>query len=86
MDAFDMGRALFAARHPFRLIIFEGGDHGLTEYHREVHRAVVDWLNHHVRDRAPLPNLEPHGRSAADSFPVVQWDLGAVVQGEASAG
>lgn len=62
MDAFDMGRALFAARHPFRLIIFEGGDHGLTEYHREVHRAVVDWLNHYVRDRAPLPNLEPHGR------------------------
>ncbi len=61
MDAFDMGRALYEARRPFRLIVFEGGDHGLTGYRQEVHRAVVDWLNRYVRDGAPLPNLEPHG-------------------------
>ncbi len=61
-EAFDMARALYEARHPMRLMLFEGGDHGLSEYRGEVFRAVVEWLDRYVRDEASLPNLDPHGR------------------------
>lgn len=62
IEALDMARALYEARHPFRFMFFEGGDHGLFEYRAEVHRATLEWLDRYVRDRAPLPDLEPHGR------------------------
>jgi dipeptidyl aminopeptidase/acylaminoacyl peptidase len=31
-----MASALYASRHPFRLVFFEGGDHGLSEHREEV--------------------------------------------------
>jgi dipeptidyl aminopeptidase/acylaminoacyl peptidase len=61
-QALDMARALYEVRHPFRLVFFEGDDHGLTANSIEVNRLVLDWLNRYVRDGAPLPDLEPHGR------------------------
>jgi dipeptidyl aminopeptidase/acylaminoacyl peptidase len=61
-QALDMARALYEARHPFRLVFFEGDDHGLSGNRGEVDRLVVDWFNRYVRDKTPIPNLEPHGR------------------------
>ena len=61
-EALEMVNKLYEARHPFRFVFFEGGDHGLTEYKAEVNRLVKDWLDKYVRDGKPLPNLEPHGR------------------------
>ena len=61
-QALDMGRALQAARHPYRLVMLEGGDHGLSEYRGEVNRLVDDWLDRYVRDGETWPSLEPHGR------------------------
>lgn len=61
-EALEMVNKLYEAKHPFRFVFFEGGDHGLTEYRSEVNRLVKDWLGNYVRDRKPLPNLEPHGR------------------------
>jgi dipeptidyl aminopeptidase/acylaminoacyl peptidase len=60
-EALDMARALYEAQHPFRLIFFEGADHGISEYRAEVTLATLEWLNRYVRDKGPLPNLEPHG-------------------------
>jgi dipeptidyl aminopeptidase/acylaminoacyl peptidase len=60
-QALDMGAALLEAKHPFRLVIFEGGDHGLSEHREEVDRLVKDWLDRYVRDRKPWPGLDPHG-------------------------
>jgi dipeptidyl aminopeptidase/acylaminoacyl peptidase len=57
-----MAGALLDAKHPFRLIVFEGGDHGLSEYRDEVAGAQREWLARYVRDRKPWPSLEPHGR------------------------
>lgn len=62
VQALEMARALYEARHPFRMVFFEGDDHGLTGNSGEVDRLVLDWFNRYVRDKAPLPNLEPHGR------------------------
>jgi dipeptidyl aminopeptidase/acylaminoacyl peptidase len=61
-QALNMARALYEARHPFRLVFFEGDDHSLSGNRVEVDRLVIDWFNRYVRDKAPLPNLEPHGQ------------------------
>jgi len=60
-QAFAMGVALYRARHPFRLVLFEGGAHGVPEYEDERQRILRDWLDKYVRDRQPWPSLEPHG-------------------------
>ena len=57
--ALDMAEELLALRHPFRLVIFEGGDHGLDRYIPEVDRLTRDWLDRYVRDRQTWPSLEP---------------------------
>jgi dipeptidyl aminopeptidase/acylaminoacyl peptidase len=61
-EALTMAQRLLAARRPFRLVLFEGGDHMLNEHAAETQRLVGDWLDRYVRDRAPFPPLEPHGR------------------------
>jgi dipeptidyl aminopeptidase/acylaminoacyl peptidase len=57
----NMADSLLERSHPFRLVIFEGGDHSLTDYRDEETRITRDFLNHYVRDNSPLPNMEPHG-------------------------
>jgi dipeptidyl aminopeptidase/acylaminoacyl peptidase len=61
-QALDMAGALLKAQRPYRLVMFEGGDHGLNEHDDEVNRLVDDWLDHYVRDGKSWPSLEPHGR------------------------
>lgn len=58
----DMARALLEARRPARLVLYEGGDHGLSEYRAEVRAQVDEWFDRYVRDRRRWPSLEPHGR------------------------
>jgi dipeptidyl aminopeptidase/acylaminoacyl peptidase len=61
-QALRMADALYKVKHPFRLVFFEGGDHGLSEYREEVDRLIGEWLDRYVRDGLPWPSLEPHGR------------------------
>ena len=56
-----LAEKLYSARHPFRLVFFEGGDHGLSEYRGEVRQLVGDWLARYVRMGERWPSLEPHG-------------------------
>jgi len=60
-QALHMADALLEARHPFRLVLFEGGDHHLTEHAAEENRLSLDWLDTYVRDGKPWPSVEPHG-------------------------
>jgi dipeptidyl aminopeptidase/acylaminoacyl peptidase len=48
-------------RIPYRLKIFEGGDHGLTEFRDEVNDEVIRWFDRFVKNGEPLPNMEMHG-------------------------
>ncbi len=57
-----MAEALLEIKHPYRLIVYEGGDHGLTEFRDEVDDAIGAWLDRYVRDGSTWPSLEPHGR------------------------
>ena len=61
-SATDLADAFIDVRQPFRLILLEGGDHGLNEFDDEVFGGAEAWLNYYVRDGGALPNLEPHGR------------------------
>ncbi len=60
--ALDMAQALTKSKIPYRLIIFEGGDHALSEYREEVDKAVRSWLDKYLVRGVSLPNLNPHGR------------------------
>ena len=60
-NTLHMAAALLHAHHPFRLVLFDGGDHALTEHRPEADRMTRDCLDRYVRDRSPPPNLEPHG-------------------------
>lgn len=44
------------------MLLFEGGDHSLTEYRSEANAATRDFLDRYVRDGLPWPSMEPHGR------------------------
>jgi dipeptidyl aminopeptidase/acylaminoacyl peptidase len=60
-DSLDMAQALLATKRPFRLLMVEGADHGLSERPDDYSNAAHEWLDRFVRERAPLPNLTPHG-------------------------
>ena len=60
-QAFEMTRKLYDNKHPFRFVMFEGGDHGLKEYAEEVDRLARNFLDKYVRDRQPWPDMESHG-------------------------
>jgi dipeptidyl aminopeptidase/acylaminoacyl peptidase len=47
-------------RIPCRLIIFEGGDHGISEHKEEVNDEVLNWFDKYVKNNEPLPNMEYH--------------------------
>lgn len=49
-------------RVPYRLKIFEGGDHGISEYREDVDREMLDWFQRYLKDGEALPNMEMHGR------------------------
>lgn len=49
-------------RIPYRLKIFEGGDHGINEFRKEVDQEVINWFNRYLKNGAPVPNMEYHGR------------------------
>ncbi|RPJ08500.1 MAG: hypothetical protein EHM28_04145 [Spirochaetaceae bacterium] len=60
-QALKMAEALYEHEHPFRMVFFEGGDHGLTEYQSAVDSLVKSWMDYYVRDRKTWPPLAPHG-------------------------
>jgi dipeptidyl aminopeptidase/acylaminoacyl peptidase len=60
-QALRMATALYEARHPFRMVLFEGAEHSLVEPWPEVRRLIQFWLDTYVRDGSAWPSLEPHG-------------------------
>ncbi len=49
-------------RVPYRLKIFEGGDHGISEFKEEADADVISWFNRYLKNSEPLPNMEYHGK------------------------
>lgn len=49
-------------RIPYRLIMFEGGDHGISEHRDEVNEQVLNWFDRYLKNEESIPNMEYHGR------------------------
>ncbi len=49
-------------RVPYRLKIFEGGDHGISEHRDEVDTEVINWFRRFLKEGEAMPNMEMHGR------------------------
>jgi len=49
-------------RVPYRLIMFEGGDHGISEHKPEVNEQVISWFDRFLKNNEAVPNMEYHGK------------------------
>ncbi len=48
-------------RIPYRLKIFEGGDHGISEFRDEVDKDVLNWFDRYLKNEEKLPDMTFHG-------------------------
>ncbi len=60
-DSIRMASLLLEHRVPFRLMLLEGDDHGLTWHPVELRTQTRRWFDRHLKQAVPLPVLEPHG-------------------------
>ena len=58
--ALELVRKLYELKRPVRFALVEGATHGLRGNPLRDY-LLYDWLGRYVRDRAPLPDIEPHG-------------------------
>ena len=61
MDSLRLAEKLQQNKIPYRLVMFEGADHGITEFRKEAIDENVKWFDKYVKNRVALPNLKPHG-------------------------
>ncbi|WP_417610465.1 alpha/beta hydrolase family protein [Owenweeksia hongkongensis] len=47
-------------RVPYRLIMFEGGDHGLTGHTKEKDEQVIRWFDRYLKNGEESPQMEYH--------------------------
>lgn len=61
LDSIEMSREMYFHSIPHRFILFEGADHGITEYRSEYFKQSISWFNRFLKDNEKLPDLKPHG-------------------------
>lgn len=61
LDSIDLARLLYGHKVPYRLVLYEGDDHFMSEHHNERNQIVREWFDRYVRDGSKLPNLKLHG-------------------------
>ncbi len=60
--ALDLSKAFIKNKVPHRLVLFEGGNHGLSEFNTEVDNLTKQWFDDYLKNDKKLPDLNPHGR------------------------
>lgn len=61
-ESMNLVSELYKYKHPTRFILFEGADHGIREFRQDMFNEMKRHFDLYVRDGAPLPEMEPHGR------------------------
>ncbi len=61
LDSIRLAEKLYKYQIPFKLVIFEGGDHGLSEHEDEEERQIKGWFNKYLKNNGKI-NLQPHGK------------------------
>lgn len=67
VQALDMAKALYDAKRPFRLVMYEGGGHGVPEYSQDRDAQIHEWLDNYVRDGKKWPDLNPRTVTRPDA-------------------
>jgi dipeptidyl aminopeptidase/acylaminoacyl peptidase len=67
VQALDMAKALYDAKRPFRLVIYEGGGHGVPEFSAGRDTQIHEWLDNYVRDGKKWPDLNPRTVTRPDA-------------------
>lgn len=62
LDSIQLVEKLYKQKVPFRLVMFEGGDHSISEYKKERDELAYTWFERFVKNKEHLPNLKPHGK------------------------
>ena len=60
-QVFVLSKKFYDVKQPFRLAVFEGAEHGVTEFWDEVSRQTKIFFDDYLRDGKKWPSLEPHG-------------------------
>ncbi len=58
----ELSKVFIKQQIPFRMVMFEGGNHALSEFNEEVDEMVKKWFDDYLKHRKKLPVLTPHGR------------------------
>lgn len=61
-DSLDLAAKLLDAKVPYRLVMFEGGDHSLSEHRKTEWGMIKEWFERFVKNKEALPDLESHGK------------------------
>ncbi len=61
LDSIELAQKLYENKVPCRFVLFEGADHGLTEYRDESTKMTLSWFERFLKNNEPLPNLNLHG-------------------------
>lgn len=57
----DLSKRFYELKQPFRLSVFEGADHGVTEFMDEVSRQTKIFFDDYLRDKKKWPSPDQHG-------------------------
>ena len=60
-DSIRLAQKLYEKKIPYRLIMFEGADHAISEYLETRNKYTFEWLDRFLKQNEPLPILKPHG-------------------------
>lgn len=60
-DSLRLAEKLYLNKVPYKLVVYPGGDHRLTEYKEESMTEMKNWLQKYVYELCPKPNLKKHG-------------------------
>ncbi len=61
LDSLRIAEQFQKHKIPYRLIMYEGADHGITEFSKETSEETLKWFNRFVKNKEKLPQMTPHG-------------------------
>lgn len=61
LDSIKIAKKLYENKIPYKLIMYEGADHGLTEVNNKFKGEVFDWFDRFLKKSEKLPSVKPHG-------------------------
>jgi dipeptidyl aminopeptidase/acylaminoacyl peptidase len=60
-EALDLVSQLYKHKHPTRFVLYEGADHGISEFMFQTYDERKRHFDYYLRDGKKWPSMEPHG-------------------------